>query len=493
MAKSLKKQRKPELRPQVLQALKLEEEGRMDEAERLYLAILEIDPENSYATNRLGLMRSTQGDHAAGQRLLEISLKSNPASPAAASDYALILIRTKNYEKALEAANRSLMLKPNNINGLLNRASALAKLRRFSEALAAADKAIAAAPSHAGGHNIRGTALIEFGRHHEALTAFQRATTLDPAFADAQLNEGLVRLVLGDFEQGWAKYEWRWRTEQVTESTPSPFPHPHWSGAEPIAGKTLFVFSEQGLGDTIMFARYMPLLRERGAKVIFAVQPSLKGLLCSTPDVTVLTTGDDLAPFDLQCALLSLPDRLGTRLDSIPADIPYIVAPADRVAAWRVRLPQDGRPKIGLVASGGPGFLSDRKRSAGFAALAPLLGDPRFTFVSLHRDLREADAAVLAAHSQVVHFGEALVDFADTAAVIAELDLVISVDTSVAHLAGAMGKPVWVLLPSVPDFRWLLERGDSPWYPTATLFRQPAVGDWPSVVAQVADRLNTLA
>jgi ADP-heptose:LPS heptosyltransferase len=199
--------------------------------------------------------------------------------------------------------------------------------------------------------------------------------------------------------------------------------------------------------------------------------------------------GDQGPKFQYMCPLLSLPRIFGTTIDTIPADVPYIHALPDRLEKWKSRVPQDARLKVGLVWAGGGGFAGDRARSIGLRQVAPLLGDPRIRYVSLHAELREDDAAVMAAYPEIVHFGADLQDFADTAAVISRLDLVISVDTAVAHLAGAMARPVWILLPFAPDFRWLLEREDSPWYPTARLFRQPRMGDWASVIARVGDAL----
>jgi len=234
-------------------------------------------------------------------------------------------------------------------------------------------------------------------------------------------------------------------------------------------------------------------LARRTKALYFGVDKPLKPLLAGLPGVTTLTQGDATPAFDLQCALLSLPHLLGTRLDTIPSACPYVDVPPERRSKWAGRVADDRPLKVGLVWAGGRNFRMDATRSVGLAAFVPMLADPRIRFVSLNRELRSEDAAELARHPDIVHFGEALEDFADTAAIIVGLDLIISVDTSVAHLAGALGKPVWILLPYVPDFRWLLGRDDSPWYPTATLFRQATPGDWAGVMARVAARIRTLS
>ncbi len=483
-----KKHRKLDVSQQLLQALALEKEKRTEEAERLYLTILEIDRNNCYATNRLAAICSTRGDHEEGLRLIEISLKSNPTSPSASVDHSQILQRLGRFEESLAAADRALILSPNDFNALYLRGVALDKLGRHREAMVSLKRAIAANAKHAAAHNVLGTWLADVGHYGEALDQFALAQSIDPEHAEAHFSEALVRLVRGEFELGWDKYEWRWRTNQPGQ-TITPFPQAHWDGRETLAGKRLYVYAEQGLGDCVMFARYLPLLARQASAVVFGVYPALTFLLSTLDDVTVVTEGDRIPSFDLQSPLLSLPRLMGTRLDTIPANVPYLRAPPVRLEKWRARLPRDRSPRVGLVWAGARSYAGDAKRSIGLGALAPILDESWCSFVSLHREVRPGDAAELAKHSEIVHFGEQLEDFADTAAIIAQLDLVISVDTSVAHIAGALGKPVWILLPFAPDFRWLLERTDSPWYPSATLFRQPKPGDWNSVVARVADKL----
>jgi hypothetical protein len=264
-----------------------------------------------------------------------------------------------------------------------------------------------------------------------------------------------------------------------------------WLGEEPIAGKTILLHAEQGFGDTIQFIRYAPLLAERGAKVIYEVQPELQPLLTQLKGIIVIAAGEPRPVFDLHCPLLSLPLAFKTQAETIPAAIPYLTAPVERVTAWRDRLPP-GRPRAGFVWSGQPSHKNDSNRSIALARLAALFENPPFDCYSLQSELRDADAEVLRGLPNLVHLGDGLRDFADTAAIISLLDVVISVDTAVAHLAGAMGKPVVILLPYAADFRWMRGREDTPWYPTAKLFRQPAFGDWDSVIVRLGAELQQL-
>jgi Flp pilus assembly protein TadD len=447
----------PDVRPQLIQALELETAGKLDEAEQLYRAVLELDPTNFAALNRRAIICSGRGEHVEALRLIQAAMRANPASGETAADMGVILERLGRLDEAMASYERALVLRP--------------------------DQPVA--------HNRRGVALSAKGRYREAIVAFTRAIEINPSYAEARFYRALAYLLLGDFATGWDEYEWRWALANAKGARPD-FPVPDWNG-EPLSGKAIYLYIEQGLGDAIMFARYAPLVAARGARVLLCARPPLKALFAGMPGVTVGVPGDEGPRFQYICPLLSLPRIFKTNIDSIPADVPYIHAPPERLENWKARIPQDGRLKVGIVWAGGRDFVADRVRTVGLARFAPLLGNPRICYVSLQAELRDEDAALMAAHPGIVHFGSDLEDFADTAAVISQLDLVISVDTAVAHLAGAMAKPVWILLPFAPDFRWLLGREDSPWYPTARLFRQPRMGDWASVIARVRDALVALA
>ncbi len=279
---------------------------------------------------------------------------------------------------------------------------------------------------------------------------------------------------LGDFRDGWKQYEYRWKKKHFVSERPS-YPQPMWRGEKDLHGKTIFLRAEQGLGDTIHFVRYVPLIAALGARVLLGVQPPLKAIAPTVPGVAqVFSDGDALPDFDLYCPLLSLPLAFETELATIPANIPYIRPYQERLAKWRGRMPDSGRLRVGICWAGTSMHLNDRNRSMPLERLGPLFSVPGLDFVSVQKEVSEAQAAILREHG-VVQLGQEFTDFADTAAVVAMLDLLITVDTSVAHLAGAMGKAVAMLVPFSPDFRWLLDRTDSPWYPTHAAV--PAAGD----------------
>jgi len=340
------------------------------------------------------------------------------------------------------------------------------------------DRALALRPDYAEAHTNRGVTLHVLKRFDEALQCYAHALAARPDFAEAHYNEGLSRLLTGDFDRGWAEHDW-WRGIAQFKRSDRNFTQPRWTGAQAIAGKTILLHAEQGFGDTIQFCRYAARVEALGARVILEVQETLRDLIRSLDGaVQVVAKGDTLPPFDMHCPFLSLPLAFGTRLATIPSQTPYLYASAQAVADWNARLPPRTRPRIGLAWSGRPEHNNDQNRSIDLASfLSPLQGIDA-TLVSLQREVRAADAIVLQERRDVIHFGEALKDFSDTAALAANMDLVIAVDTSVAHLAGALAKPVWMLLPFVPDWRWLLDRDDSPWYPTARLFRQDDSRQW---------------
>jgi Flp pilus assembly protein TadD len=491
MAKSLSRRRARDFRAEILHGLQLETESRLDDADQVYSTILQVDPTNFYALYRRAILCAGRGDDIEALHLIQAAMKRN-VTVEVLGDCAVILDRLGRSAEAMETYDRALVLDPHSVLVLLHRGRLLSKLGQHARAAACYEKLLARSPDHAEAHISLGHLLIQLGRHRDAVASFARAIALAPDNADAHFNLALALLTLGDFKAGWAEYEWRFRTEGLKPSR-STYPQPHWDGVEPLAGKTILVYTEQGLGDSIMFVRYAPMLAARSASVIAGLLPQAKVLATDIDGVTPVAPGDPLPAFDIQCPLLSLPYLLGTRLETIPASVPYIRPRADRVAAWRDRLQRDGKPIVGVVWAGGRDFKGDHSRSIVLQRFQALFNAPGMRFVSLQRDLREGDAELLRPWVDVVHLGEQLSDFADTAAIISLLDLVISVDTSVAHLAGAMARPVWILLPAVPDFRWMLDRADSPWYPTARLFRQPRPGDWESVLASVKSALSGLA
>ena len=399
------------------------------------------------------------------------------------------LMRLRRYEEALASHDRAVALRPDFGEAFSNRGAVLQEMGRYQEALASFDRALALMPESSGAHGNRGIDLHQLRRFDEALASFRRAYEILPDNAEAHFGEAQTRLLLGDFERGWEQYEWRSRGQRLRNEWRS-FTQPQWREQDEIAGKTILLHAEQGFGDTIQFCRYVPLVAERGARVILEVQEQLRELLTSLAGTAqVLATGSPLPEFDVQCPLLSLPLAFKTRLETIPSAVPYLRASSQAVKDWKKRLGRKRRPKIGLSWSGRVDTLERSYRSIPLSALLSLL-DIDATFVSVQKDVRPADAALLKERSDILHFGDDIKDFADTAALISNLDLVISIDTAVAHLAGAMGKPVWILLPFIADWRWLLDRDDSPWYPTARLFRQDDTRTWDNVIARVHAALD---
>jgi len=370
-----------------------------------------------------------------------------------------------------------------------NRGNALAELGRYAEAVAAFDRALGAAPNHAPAWNNRGNALTALKRHSEAVESFGKAIALQRDYADAHLNRALALLVLGDWPRGFQEYEWRWQRSGMTD-TRRGYGKPLWLGEYPLARKTILLHAEQGLGDTIQFARYAPLLARAGATVVLEVQAELKTLLASLDGVASChARGEKLPPYDVHCPLGSLPLALKTEPATVPAELPYLHVVEAHLAKWRPRIEALLGKRIALAWAGSASHANDRNRSIDLKLLEPLLALDGVSFLSIQRDLRANDAEILARHANVTHLGGELSDMADTAAIAALADLTISVDTSVAHVAGGLGRPLWVTLPFAPDWRWTLNGEHTPWYPQARLFRQAALGDWPSVVATLRAEL----
>jgi len=402
------------------------------------------------------------------------------------------MMRLKRYEQALAAFEAILAKMPAHLGVLNGVGGVLTRLGRPESALPYYDRALAAAPRTVELHVNKGTALVALTRFEEAMRCFLAAIAIEPGRAEAHYNAGLVRLRLGDFAVGWREFEWRWRKTDWADKRRD-FAAAFWLGDEPIKGKTILLHAEQGFGDTIQFVRYAPLVAGRGATVVLECQPELKNLLGSAEGAAaVLARGEALPPFDIHCPLMSLPLAFATELETVPARIPYLRARQDRVAMWRARLPANGRLRVGLCWAGAAAHLNDRNRSIPLDRMVPVLAVSGLDFVSLQKDVNETQAEILRNHG-VTQLGQQFTDFADTAAILATLDLVVTVDTSIAHLAGAMGKAVALLLPFAPDFRWLLDRSDSPWYPTMRLFRQTTIGGWDHALELLRQELIDVA
>lgn len=502
-------------------ALRAYEDGAFEKAGRLYVEILESHPGNFDALHGLGLVNYRRGAFDAASQLIQAALKSDPGRADGFASLGLVFHSMRRFHDALASYDAGLRIAPDNVLILNQRGVALLELGRAQEALAEFDRALAHDPDYLDALGNRGNALIKLNRPAEAITAYDKALQIVPGnaplltnravalrrldrpqealmstakalanrpdFAEARFVESVARLTLGDFSAGWRGYESRWAVGFLA-SQRRRFTQPSWLGGASLKGKTILLHAEQGFGDSIQFVRYAPFVAERGARVVLEVQRELVRLLSNTRGIAaVVPRGQPSPHFDYHCPLLSLPLAFGTELATIPANVPYI-APTEGLAAWRQRLPHR-RPLIGLAWSGELSHDNDINRSLRLETLAPLLDLPGLTFVSLQHEVRETDAAFLRSRPDMFSIGQGFKDFADTAAAIAALDAVISADTAVAHLAGAMGKPLFLLLPFAADFRWLRERQDSPWYPTARLYRQPAFGDWNGAIDTLSQDL----
>ncbi len=512
----------PNLARMLRRALRAHEQGEFDKAERLCNALLQYHPENFEALHCLGQINYRRGRLEAALALIQAALKTDLGRANGFASLGLVFHSLRQFERALASYDAGLCLEPDNVE-LLNRrgvallelsrprdalegferalaadpdkldalgnlGNALVKLNRPAEALAVYDKALTIAPGNAQLLTNRAVALRRLDRPSEAVVSASAALVSRPDFAKARFVDSVARLTLGDFGAGWRGYESRWAVGALA-SQRREFTVPLWLGKESLSGKTILLHAEQGFGDTLQFVRYAALVAARGARVVLEVQPELVRLLSRTAGgETVLARGEPLPRFDFHCPLLSLPLAFATELATIPSDIPYIAPTDEDVAAWRERMPAR-RPRVGLVWSGERSHDNDLNRSLRLETLLPLLDAPGVAFVSLQHEVREEDFCLLRRCPHVLQVGQDFRNFADTAAAIASLDVVITVDTAVAHLAGALGKLLFLLLPFAADFRWLRERCDSPWYPTARLFRQPQFGNWQGVVETLRHEL----
>ena len=385
---------------------------------------------------------------------------------------------------ALKSARKAIELKPDLAAAHNVLGSILQDRRRPAEALAAFQRAVSLKPDLVDAYNNIGGIMERIGRPVDAGMAYERAVAMAPTVPQFHANLGMNRLLRGDLTGGWAEFDYR-RADRTNPASRTFDGHPLWDGG-PLGGRTVLLTAEQGMGDTIQFLRYAPMVANRGGRVIVECHPPLVPLartVAGVADVVPLADGVALPDFDVHCPLMTLPRVFNTRLDTIPASVPYVSADPAKVAEFAAKLPADGR-RVGLAWAGNPAFAHDRARSIAPARLSPLAA-AAVQWVSLQKSSATPPPAEL----KLTDVTADLHDFADTAALIASLDLVVTVDTAVAHLAGAMGKPVWVLLPAVPDWRWMLGRPDSPWYPTARLFRQTEAGDWAGVVQSVVTAL----
>lgn len=467
----------------------LQDLARLNDALADYNKAIILNPDSTKAYNNRGALLRDIGDLDHALADVDRAIEMSPDFAEAHCNRGSILKQLKQYDAALESLDQAITLKPDLVEAHLNRGNVLQALQQQEAALTCYEHVIALDPNNADGYNNRGNVLKDLMRLDEALASYEHAIALKPDYPTAYWNIGFLKILVGDYAQGWKLYEWRWKDALKNEARG--FEKPLWLGEQDLAGRTLLLHAEQGLGDVIQCCRYAPLVAAQGPNVVLEVQPSLVALLSTLGGgVRVIARGEPLPEFDFQCPIMSLPLAFKTRVESIPAQVPYLHVDEAKRHAWQARMGQKTKFRIGLVWSGRPSHNNDHNRSLPFSLLAPLMALPA-EFHALQQEIRSEEMADVSACNALQLHTDALHDFSDTAALVDQMDLVITVDTSVAHLAGALGKPVWMMLPYAPDYRWLLDREDSPWYPTARLFRQPALNDWRRVIDKIAEALRT--
>jgi tetratricopeptide (TPR) repeat protein len=460
----------------------LQDLGRIDEAIGCYRNALALRPDLVESLDNLAGALQSQGKSDEAQACYERALVLRPDRVESLIGLGVVLRAQGRLEEAVARCRRALALSPDHPHAHSNLGVALVDIGRPEEAITHHKKALALQPGRAELHYNLGSALQRQGLYAEALACYGRALALKPDYAQAHLNRSFALLLIGEFDEGWRGYEWRFVVGRYDRN----FDQPLWSG-EPLGGRRILVHAEQGFGDALQFVRYVPAIAERGGGVVLEVPEPLVRLARTVPGVSqVVARGDPLPVFDCHCPLLSLPLVFKTNLATIPNAVPYLAVPAEASAAWAERIPTTPGLKVGIVWAG------TTVGAIGLGLLQPLWDLDGVSWFSLQVGERSGDISSLDG-AKITDLSPWLVDFAETAAAVCRLDLIISVDTSVAHLAGALGRPTWLLLRHPPEWRWLLERDDSPWYPTARLFRQRQEGDWREAVREVAAALAQMA
>jgi tetratricopeptide (TPR) repeat protein len=509
-------------------ALQHHQAGHLTQAEQLYRHILQADPGNAEALHYLGVLAHQAGRHDLAVELIRRSLQLKPGNGPACNNLGLALQAQGRKEEALASFRQALEFWPTMAAAYCNLAGVLLGLGRVDEAVtgyrqallldpdsaqlhnslslalesqgqiqdaeAHARQAVRLNPHYADAHDQLGSVLRVQERLDEAAACYEEALRLDPDSAGAHFNLAVLQLMRGDFARGWPGFEWRLRSPAWALP---PLPGPYWDGSL-LGGKTILLFADQGAGDVLQFIRYAPLVKERGGHIVVACDAALMPLLqCGSGIDQCVNRSGPLPAFDVHAALLSLPAILGTTLATIPAQVPYLKADPTLVARWKERLAHPSAFNVGICWQGNPDHRNDRRRSVPLSAFAPLAGVPGVRLVNLQYGPGRDQLAEMKEQFQVTNWLEQTdpgdSPWVESAALVKALDLIVTVDTAVAHLAGALGMPVWVALPSVVCWRWLLEREDSPWYPTMRLFRQQQPGDWSGVFERIAEALSGMA
>jgi tetratricopeptide (TPR) repeat protein len=470
-----------------IDGLALLQDGNYEAAETRFRKSLELIPDRASTLTNLTAAQIKLEKYAEAEVSARKAIAIDGANSEAWLNLGLIEVETNHAEQALECLDKAIQLKPEYAEAWYNKGLVLGNLQRHDEALACYGQAVQLKPDYAEAWLNRGVTLKDLKRHEEALTHYDQAIRLKPDYFESYWNKSLVELVQGKFEDGWTDYEYRWKRTKHDPCLHADIPG--LKSLDDLKGSKILVWAEQGLGDTIQFSRYLEPLVKLGAETIFEVQRPLKNLLSNQFSCRVVSQGESFGRVDFQIPLLSLPRLFNTNLNSIPSKVPYLKVSGGLIEHWRRKLDlSKGKLNIGIACSGNPCHVNDMNRSMKLEAFEPVLELANLFLVQ--KELREADADFLNQHPQVKFLGDEISDFEDTGAIVGNLDLIVSVDTSLVHMAGALGKPVYVLLPWSPEWRWMLDRDDSPWYPTARLIRQPAMGDWKSAVGKLVKELR---
>jgi tetratricopeptide (TPR) repeat protein len=469
----------------------LRKQGKLDEAVPFLQRALQLKPDFAMAHNNLGNALKEQGKLDEAVACFRRTLELKPGFAEAHSNLGVALKEQGKLDEAVACFRRALELKPDYTEAFIHLGNALKDQGKTDEAVPCYRRVLELKPDYAMAHNNLGIALGDQGKLNEAVACYRRALELEPDLAETHLNHSLASLLTGDFERGWAEYQWRWKTDQCPQRG---FSQLLWDG-QPLEGRTILLHAEQGLGDAIQFVRYAALVKRRGGGVIVECPRPLLSLLKNCAGIDRLVgRGDELPDFDVQAPLLSLPGIFHTSLGDIPAAIPYLFADPVLVECWRRELGRLAGFKIGIAWQVGPKHRNDRDRSIPLDCFEPLARCSGVRLVSLQKHVGVEQLHGVADRFPVIDLGSSLDEasgaFMDTAAVMMNLDLVVTSDTAIAHVAGALGAAVWVAIPFVPDWRWLLKRGDSPWYPTMRLFRQDSRGDWQGVFRKIEAALG---
>ena len=473
------------------EAFKYHQEGNLKEAKNIYEQILEHKPKHFDALQLLGILYGQINEKDKAIKLLELALQIKPDDAPTLNNYGVILTEVNRTNDSYEALDKATNIKPDYAEAYSNKGNTLKLLGKYDDAVKAYSKAIQLKPNYAEAYNNRGVIYKELNQTDLALKDLKKAISLKPDYPEANSTLGVTLLLTGDFSKGWEQYEWRWK-DLSDPSVIRSFKQPLWDGKKSLKGKSILLYSEQGLGDTIQFSRYILLIKALGAKVILETHKELLNIVGSIDsNITIILMGQTLPHFDFQCPLLSLPLKFGTGLKNIPSPNRYIWADKRIVPKWKKKIGSQKKPLIGLAWEGNPLHKNDYNRSILLAELIPHL-PKKYEYIGLQKDIRESNLKTLKRSSMIDNLIDNNVSMDDTAAIIENLDIVISVDTSVAHLSASMGKPTWILLPFVPDWRWLLNRNDSPWYKSVKLFRQEKRGNWELVFKDLNKKLNVL-